>query len=630
MNKLCFFDCEADGLLDSVSKIHVICINNKVFHDDETLEREGTLKDAIAEFYKYDVYIGHNIIGYDIPLIDKLLSKELSEHIEKNLIDTYLFSQFVFNQAEQKKHSLDYWGKKLGHLKPEHEDWTQLSEEMIFRCAEDVQITEQVYQKIRTILPPLDVFRAPWVRMENALYKYYNQQQFGINFDIKKAEKLISRLTQLKAKYDVWFQKQAPKVIRKEKSGDTSHYAKVSKKDGKLSKHIIGWCETTGVDSSMITGPFSPISIEPINMNSPAQAVKWLLSIGWRPDDYNYKTDERNKLIKDDDGNAIITSPKMRDSDFYGISEILSKRLQKRGKVKHRLGVLESWVKKYGAARGPDGDGLLPTPAYTAGTSTTRFKHMIVANIPQANESKFLGRAMRSLFIPRDGYIFVGCDASQLEARIEAHYTTPLDGGELARLLLEGDVHQVTADNLNVSRQEAKNINYALKYGAAPGKLVSMLGVDLETATKLHKDYWDSMPAAKHLKDELRDSLIKKGYKKNSDIYYKHVSIPSLDERPIYVRSWHSLYNALIQSAGSICMKWAYCYLCRELERSKLDARIAVYYHDEFVIECLAGDSEQIKSICQESIKKAGEYFKLNVELLSDAKNGMSWGEIHS
>lgn len=227
-------------------------------------------------------------------------------------------------------------------------------------------------------------------------------------------------------------------------------------------------------------------------------------------------------------------------------------------------------------------DGRIPTPAIEIGAATHRYKHISVANIPRA--SSLFGKEMRSMFGSGNDALQLGFDFASLEARIQGHYIYPYSGGkELAEMLLAekpNDIHSVTARQLSISRDDAKSINYAILYGAAPSKIKNMLNLTTNEAKELYDRYWETKPSLKQLKDKLTNFWL------STDKKY----IPTIDKRRVNIRSEHSILNALFQSAGVICAKYVTVFLFEDLEKQgyiispfigKPDVCSMIEYHDE-------------------------------------------------
>lgn len=227
-------------------------------------------------------------------------------------------------------------------------------------------------------------------------------------------------------------------------------------------------------------------------------------------------------------------------------------------------------------------DGRIPTPSIEIGASTCRYKHIGVANIPRA--TSIYGKEMRSLFGCGDKAFQLGFDFSSLEARIQGHYCLNYTNGkELAKMLLAekpNDWHSITAVKLGMSRTDVKSVNYAVLYGAQIAKIMKMLACSKERATEIYNGFWEASPALKELKEKVEQ------YWESTDRKY----VLGIDGRKIFIRSKHSILNALFQSAGVISTKYTTIFIYQELENmgyctdpliGKPDVCSMIEYHDE-------------------------------------------------
>jgi len=141
------FDAEADNLLEEATKVW--CIVAKDIDKGELFSfAPHDMDQGLLFLSQAEVLIGHNIIGYDLPLFEKLHGMEYGGTI----IDTLILSRLQYpdrplpkNYNGRATHSVEAWGHRLGFHKPEHNDWTQFSPEMLHRCKEDVLGTELIY-----------------------------------------------------------------------------------------------------------------------------------------------------------------------------------------------------------------------------------------------------------------------------------------------------------------------------------------------------------------------------------------------------------------------------------------------------------------------------------------------------
>lgn len=203
-------------------------------------------------------------------------------------------------------------------------------------------------------------------------------------------------------------------------------------------------------------------------------------------------------------------------------------------------------------------DGRISTPAIEIGASTSRYRHIFVANV--ARSSSIYGEEMRSLFGCGEGFVQTGFDFSSLEARIQGHYVIKYPfGEELAKSLVAekpDDIHSVNSRKLNIERSIIKSLAYAILYGCSPKKIEDMLGYTPEEAKRFYDDYWDAVPALRDFK-----KAVEEFWEKNGKNY-----LPGIDGRKLNTRSKHSLVNLLFQSCGVIAAKYVTVLLMQEMQ----------------------------------------------------------------
>lgn len=229
-------------------------------------------------------------------------------------------------------------------------------------------------------------------------------------------------------------------------------------------------------------------------------------------------------------------------------------------------------------------DGRIPTPAIEIGTNTCRYKHIGVVNVPKPKGEDSFGKEMRGMFGAGEDYYQLGFDFSSLEQRVQAGYIAPYPGGvEMGESLLAekpNDQHTLKGKELNISRDDAKSINYASIYGAGFSKIAKMLRISKDEGRRFHEAYWDSIMPVKQLKEDMI-----KQYQANGKKY-----IIGIDGRKLVMRSPHSILNVLFQSAGVIAAKYTTVLLSQYLEEEgfnldpfvgKPDVCFMIEYHDE-------------------------------------------------
>ena len=228
------FDLEADDLLYGATRIW--CCSMYHIDDDELSHYGPDEIDTAIEILKHaDYLIGHNIAGFDIPLMEKLYTGFGTFNLDK-VRDTYVMSKLLY--PARLSHSLEAWGKKVGIYKPEHEDWSRYSHEMEVRCTEDVKINHKVYE----YMIENECKKWPmWVRsvvLEGHMHYWQAmQEEYGVGFDKEKAEALVIELDAEIAKVEAELDPILPITIKQK--GVT--VKKPFKKDGDYIARVKEW-----------------------------------------------------------------------------------------------------------------------------------------------------------------------------------------------------------------------------------------------------------------------------------------------------------------------------------------------------------------------------------------------------
>ena len=138
------FDIEANGI-ENVTKVWCYCSQD--VETGETYKADITSsnfsQNVYTDFLGADVLIGHNIVRYDLPVLEEVLGVKY----EGEVFDTLLMSQLL-NRDRAGGHSLAAWAKRLGREKQEHEEWDKYSPEMLERCRTDVEINVLIYEAL--------------------------------------------------------------------------------------------------------------------------------------------------------------------------------------------------------------------------------------------------------------------------------------------------------------------------------------------------------------------------------------------------------------------------------------------------------------------------------------------------
>jgi DNA polymerase III epsilon subunit-like protein len=223
------FDLEANGLLYSGDTVHCI-----VAKDPETSKvwkfGPESIEDAVDLINSYRFAIGHFITGFDIPFLKIKMGLEITTTVR----DTCVISKLFF--PEQLSHSLNYYGRKFGRLKPEHENWEVFSEEMLHRCTEDVEINCLLYDYLIEVgLSNWDWIEAIELEQQFQLDQAY-QELWGVDIDIQLAENLIANIDKEVEDLDRRLLEVLPK-----RCIDNGPVRKPFKKDGSYSQMVIDY-----------------------------------------------------------------------------------------------------------------------------------------------------------------------------------------------------------------------------------------------------------------------------------------------------------------------------------------------------------------------------------------------------
>jgi len=250
-------------------------------------------------------------------------------------------------------------------------------------------------------------------------------------------------------------------------------------------------------------------------------------------------------------------------------------------------------------------------------TSTFRCAHRNpnLAQVP--SDSRF-----RALFLPTPGQLMVGADLAGIELRMLSHFLARYDNGRYADILLNGDIHQVNADKIGISRKLVKTVTYAFLYGAGDEKIGHSYDKQLSSsaAKKKGKEIRTAYVEAIDGLDKLLEAI-----KKAAERGF----IKALDGRKIIVDSPHKALNYCLQGNSAILAKRWMVINQHNLKLLNLCCSQLAFVHDELQFECSPEHAQDLCSSLVLSAKEAGEYYNLRVEIDAEATTGNNWSETH-
>jgi len=250
-------------------------------------------------------------------------------------------------------------------------------------------------------------------------------------------------------------------------------------------------------------------------------------------------------------------------------------------------------------------------------TSTHRCAHRSPNLAQTPSDERF-----RKLFIPTPGQLMVGADLSGIELRMLAHYLARYDGGRYADILLNGDIHQVNADKVGVTRSQVKTITYAFLYGAGDEKIGHSYDKQLSSKQAKRKGK-EIRTAYVEAIDGL--STLLEAIKKASNKGF----IKSIDGREIAVDSTHKALNFLLQSGASTIAKRWMVITNETIKKVGICASQLAFIHDELQYECTPEHATDLSTSLVLSAAETGEYYRLRIPIAAEAKTGKSWADTH-
>lgn len=229
----------------------------------------------------------------------------------------------------------------------------------------------------------------------------------------------------------------------------------------------------------------------------------------------------------------------------------------------------------------------------------------------------------RRLFTATPGLCMVGADLSGIELRMFAHYLSRYDGGRYGEILLNGDIHQVNADKIGISRKLVKTVTYAFLYGAGNEKIGFSYDPQLpphkakQKGKEIREAYLDAIEGLSDLVEAVKKKVQSTGY------------INSIDGRKIHVDGPHKALNYLLQSgAGVIAKRWM-VIAHDNIKQLNIEADQLAFVHDELQFECNPADADNLMLNLELSAALAGEHYGLRIPIAAEAKRGSSWAEVH-
>ena len=247
-------------------------------------------------------------------------------------------------------------------------------------------------------------------------------------------------------------------------------------------------------------------------------------------------------------------------------------------------------------------------------------------NIPTRFE---LGKRVRKVFKPENGYVYVDADYSQIELRVLASIS---GDKHMIEAFKEGqDIHKQAASKVfktpidevtKEQRSNAKAVNFGIVYGISDFGLAEQLGIGRKQAKAYIDEYLTQYSGIKKFMDNIKEEAKEKGYVET--LFHRRRYIPELKSNNYMVRQFgaRAAMNTPIQGTAADIMKIAMIKVYNEIKKRKLKSKIVLQVHDEMMIEAPIEEKEEIKTIIKDCMQTATE---LKVPLIVEISEANNW-----
>lgn len=580
MKKYCAIDLETTDL---IRKGKIPEIISWAYAYDENDCGASTDLDLLQEKLK-DIYPVFHHANFDYRILEHY-GFSLPVYYE----DTILMS-YVHNTNGE--HKLRAWGNKLGieKLKLDFKKKNYTEEQLLTYNKQDAIITIKLYEYFKELFDDND-----WRIYQLELSLSYIIQEFervGLPIDRNEALKfndiINSEITDLKNQILKIIPEVPAKncVVYKKEHPDKKEFFEKKDDDGNYHYRLI----------------------EEFNPNSPHHKIYALTNLyGWQPEEFT-KT-----------GKPKLSADVMVKIEHQYPLANLCHQINKKNKLSSTF--LKPLIED------TDKNNFVHTSINQARTRTGRLSSSSpnLQNLPKKGESG--DRIRKIIAVPNDKFRIVGCDLSNIEARVLAYYLlTIFDDYSIASSFIEGkDLHDTNARNWGLKRDIAKTVLYLTIYGGTSYTLANKAKIDIIQAKDIMRTFNYNCPNVEKLKDLVCKYASNTGYVKT--ILGRKIHYPELKakDRRSYFRAKRQAFNAQIQGSAADIIK--YLTVNSYPETKEHGALNLIQVHDEMLYLLL---TENVNNF----IKKVSPIWNKckmlePIPVVSEFKSGLTWYDVH-
>lgn len=240
-----------------------------------------------------------------------------------------------------------------------------------------------------------------------------------------------------------------------------------------------------------------------------------------------------------------------------------------------------------------------------------------------------LGREIRKVFKPEEGFVFLDADYSQIELRVLAHFSE--DSTLIEAYHRDTDIHSITASEVfdvpidqvdSLMRRKAKAVNFGIVYGISSFGLGQDLDISRKEAEGYIEKYFNTYGGVKNFLDTTVKNAKENGY--TTTMFGRRRPLPELKSSNFMVRSFgeRAAMNSPIQGTAADIIKIAMIRVNRALRKQGLKSQLVLQVHDELIVETAADELDVVKEILVTEMMHAAD---LSVPLVVDVHSGDSW-----